>query len=177
MTNSFISPALVAGDSNIITRKSKKTMAVAVALLAIGIACAASIIVLPAETADFISISLGLLSATCILIGVIQVAFGGKVYIYTPTNSKLYGRVLFCTSGKGQETINAIKSKHWEQLEKLIAQNESSVKLEFITSKDRQFACCQVLTFIPYSFEPLSDIIVLSSQDIDELLKATSTKI
>jgi len=49
--------------------------------------------------------------------------------------------------------------------------------LEFVTSKDRQFARCQVLTFIPYSFEPLSDVMVLSSQEIEELLKVTNTKL
>lgn len=177
MTNSFISPALVAGASNIIIRKSKKTMAVAIALLVVGIACIAAITVLPPQTAGFVSISLGLLSATCVIIGIVQLAFGGNAYIYTPTNSKLHGRVLFCISGKGQETISAIKSKNWTQLEKLITRNESSVKLEFITSKDRQFARCQVLTFIPYSFEPLSDVIVLSPEEIEELLKATDTKL
>ena len=104
-------------------------------------------------------------------------AFGGKAYIYTPTNSKLHGRVFFCTSGKGQETITAIKTKNWGQLEKLISHNESGVKLEFVTSKDLQFARCQVLTFIPYSFEPLSGVMVLSSQEIEELLKVTNTKL
>lgn len=177
MTNSFISPALIAAEANIAVRKSKKTMAVAIALLVIGIACVAGMMVLPVETAGFVSISLGLLSATCILIGIVQLAFGGKAYIYTPTNSKIYGRTFFCTSGKGQETITAIKSKNWAQLEKLISQNESGVKLEFVTSKDRQFARCQVLTFIPYNFEPLSDILILSSEEIEELLKVTGTKI
>ena len=177
MTNSFISPALIAGESNVAIRKSKKTMAIALLLVLIGIACAVVIVMLPAQTAEFAPVSLGLVSATCIIVGIVQLAFGGKVYIYTPTNSKLHGRVFFCTSGKGQETISAIKSKNWAQLEKLIAHNESGVKLEFVTSKDRQFARCQVLTFIPYSFEPLSGVMVLSSQEIEALLKVTGTKI
>ena len=177
MTNSFISPALIAGESNVAIRKSKKTMAVALLLVLIGIACAVVIVMLPAQTAEFAPVSLGLVSATCLIIGIAQLAFGGKAYIYTPTNSKLHGRVFFCTSGKGQETISAIKSKNWAQLEKLIAHNESGVKLEFVTSKDRQFARCQVLTFIPYNFEPLSDIITLSGEEMEELLKVTGTKI
>ena len=177
MTNSFISLDLIAGESNIAIRKSKKTMAVAIILLVVGIACIAGILSLRAGTASFVSVSLGLLSATCILVGIVQLAFGGKAYIYTPTNSKLHGRVFFCTSGKGQETISAIKSKNWAQLEKLIAHNESGVKLEFVTSKDRQFARCQVLTFIPYNFEPLSDIMTLSAEEMEELLKVTGTKI
>ena len=177
MTNSFISPALIAGESNVAIRKSKKTMAVALLLVLIGIACAVVIVMLPAQTAEFAPVSLGLVSATCLIIGIAQLAFGGKAYIYTPTNSKVYGRVFFCTSGKGQETISAIKSKNWGQLEKLIAHNESGVKLEFVTSKDRQFARCQVLTFIPYNFEPLSDIITLSGEEMEELLKVTGTKI
>ena len=177
MTNSFISPALIAGESNVAIRKSKKTMAIALLLVLIGIACAVVIVMLPAQTAEFAPVSLGLVSATCILVGIVQLAFGGKAYIYTPTNSKVYGRVFFCTSGKGQETISAIKSKNWAQLEKLIAHNESGVKLEFVTSKDRQFARCQVLTFIPYNFEPLSDIITLSGEEMEELLKVTGTKI
>ena len=177
MTNSFISPALIAGESNVAIRKSKKTMAVALLLVLIGIACAVVIVMLPAQTAEFAPVSLGLVSATCLIIGIAQLAFGGKAYIYTPTNSKVYGRVFFCTSGKGQETISAIKSKNWAQLEKLIANNESGVKLEFVTSKDRQFARCQVLTFIPYNFEPLSDIITLSGEEMEELLKVTGTKI
>ena len=158
-------------------RKSKKKMAVALLLVLIGIACAVVIVMLPAQTAEFAPVSLGLVSATCLIIGIAQLAFGGKAYIYTPTNSKLHGRVFFCTSGKGQETISAIKSKNWGQLEKLIAHNESGVKLEFVTSKDRQFARCQVLTFIPYNFEPLSDIITLSGEEMEELLKVTGTKI
>ena len=177
MTNSFISLDLIAGESNIAIRKSKKTMAVAIILLVVGIGCIAGILSLPAGTASFVSVSLGLLSATCILVGIVQLASGGKAYIYTPTNSKLHGRVFFCTSGKGQETISAIKSKNWGQLEKLIAHNESGVKLEFVTSKDRQFARCQVLTFIPYNFEPLSDIITLSGEEMEDLLKVTGTKI
>ena len=177
MTNSFISPALIAGESNVAIRKSQKTMAVALLLVLIGIACAVVIVMLPAQTAEFAPVSLGLVSATCILVGIVQLAFGGKAYIYTPTNSKLHGRVFFCTSGKGQETISAIKSKNWGQLEKLIAHNESGVKLEFVTSKDRQFSRCQVLTFIPYNFEPLSDIITLSGEEMEELLKVTGTKI
>ena len=177
MTNSFISLDLIAGESNIAIRKSKKTMAVAIILLVVGIACIAGILSLRAGTASFVSVSLGLLSATCILVGIVQLAFGGKAYIYTPTNSKLHGRVFFCTSGKGQETISKKKKKNWGQLEKLISHNESGVKLEFVTSKDRQFARCQVLTFIPYSFEPLSDILVLSPEDIEQVLQITDTKI
>lgn len=177
MTNSFISLDLIAGESNIAIRKSKKTMAVALLLVLIGIACAVVIVMLPAQTAEFAPVSLGLVSATCLIIGIAQLAFGGKAYIYTPTNSKVYGRVFFCTSGKGQETISAIKSKNWAQLEKLIAHNESGVKLEFVTSKDRQFARCQVLTFIPYNFEPLSDIMTLSAEEMEALLKVTNTKL
>ena len=66
MTNSFISPDLIAGESNVAIRKSKKTMAVAIILLVVGIGCIAGILSLPAGTTSFVSVSLGLLSATCI---------------------------------------------------------------------------------------------------------------
>ena len=71
MTNSFISLDLIAGESNVAIRKSKKTMAVAIILLVVGIACIAGILSLRAGTASFVSVSLGLLSATCILIGIV----------------------------------------------------------------------------------------------------------
>ncbi|HPW90611.1 MAG TPA: hypothetical protein PLJ40_04285 [Paludibacteraceae bacterium] len=177
MATSFISPTLVAGESNIIVRKSKKTTVNALTLIVVSIICAVAITMLPESANQYISVALGLLAGTLLIVGILKLSFGRKTYIYKPTNSKLEGRVFFCTAGKGQESIAAIKAKKWAQLGNLISQNETGVKLEFVTSKDRQFARCQVLTFIPYNFEPLSDVIVLSADDIEQLLTVTNTKI
>jgi len=177
MTNSFISPNLLMGEKqNISIRKSKKSLLFAIILLLIGIICIPIIVMLPQETKDAFSISLVVLSGTSIIIAILELCFGRKTYIYKPTNSQIHGRVFFCTSGKGQEAIRAIQTENWTLLQKLMTPNESSVKLEFIASKDRKMAYCQILTFIPYSFEPLSDVLPLSPEAIEELLKISGTK-
>jgi len=162
---------------NISIRKSKKSLIFAIILLLIGIICIPIIMMLPLETKGSLSVFLAVISGTAIIFAILQVCFGGKTYIYNPTNSQIQGRAFFCTSGKGQEVIHAIQTENWVLLQKLITPNESSVKLELIASKDKQMACCQILTFIPYSFEPLSDVLPLSPEAIAEILKITGTKI
>ncbi|HKL96047.1 MAG TPA: hypothetical protein VJ856_02095 [Paludibacteraceae bacterium] len=178
MTHSFIAPNLFVGEEhNISIGKNKKSIISGITFLIIGIASVVAMITIPLSGTDSLPIIWSLIPATCITVGFIQLFFGKKTYTYKPTQSPLRGGFFFCTSGKGQETISTIQAKNWSHLQKLITTNESSVKVEFITSADKTFARCQVFTFIPYDFEPLSDVIALTSAEIEELLKVTGTKL
>lgn len=114
----------------------------------------------------------------CGCIGMLLIIWGGaKLCCDTKHlayhNSTLSGHVVYLANGTTRDAMHAIEQQDWEALAKLVTPTESGTKIELVVSADRQFARCQVLTYVPYQFEPVSDVLFLTPAGAEALLKLT----
>lgn len=170
MAKSKISSSLLCGEEKNISKNiCVKSICVGVLLILVGIALFVTMRALKCEnnTATFFALGCG----------AIVFAVWGCVHLccrcqrLCHNKSALSGHVIYILSGSGQEAIRHIESQNWDALAKVVSPNESNIKVDLVVSADRQFARCQVLTYIPYQFEPLSEVIALSPEGADALLK------
>src|SRR5574344_1318009 len=170
MSKSIISGTLISGEEQNISKKiSVKSIVSGSILLLVGGALFAAIELMKWESDSATFLSLGCAAIFFLVWGCVKLFSGKKTYFYS--NSELHEYSCYLVSGSAQEAIRQIESQKLDSFSKLITSNESNLKLEFLVSKDNQFARCQVLTYIPYQFEPMCDAVSLSPENAEVLLK------
>lgn len=172
MAKTKISPTLLCGEENNISKKiCIKKIVLALVLMFAGAALffIINLFDMPSNSAGFFA---------CGCIGLLLIIWGGtKLCCDTKHlayhNSTLSGHVVYLTNGTTRDAMHAIEQQDWEALAKLVTPTESGTKIELVVSADRQFARCQVLTYVPYQFEPVSDVLFLTPAGAEALLKLT----
>lgn len=165
-----ISPTLLCGEENHISKK----ICIKKILLALALLLAGGALFLIINLFGFRSDSAWFFACGCI--GMLLIIWGGaKLCCDTKhmsyRGSVLSGHIIYLTNGTAHDAIRAIEQHDWSALAKLVTPAESGAKIELVVSADRQFARCQVLTYVPYQFEPVSDVLFLTPADAEALLK------
>lgn len=170
MAKSKISASLLCGEENNISKKiCVKSVCMSALLIAIGIGLFVAMRLLKCESNTAAFFALGCGAIIFVVWGCINLCCRTQKMCHN--KSTLSGRVIYISSGAGQEAIRHIENQDWESLAKVISHHESNIKIDLVVSADKQFARCQVLTYIPYQFEPLSDVIILTPEGAEALLK------
>ncbi len=171
MAKTKISPALLCGEEQNISKKfCAKKLLFASMLIVVGAAIFFGVKLTGCESNSSLFLTAACISAVLVIWGCVNLVCDNKRLVYK-NQSQLHGHAIYIVSGSGQEAIRAIKEKKWKELSKLVSPYESSAKIELVVSTDLQFARCQVLTYIPYEFQPLSDVIHLNADEAKGLLQ------
>ncbi|MGN0186544.1 MAG: hypothetical protein ACI392_02200 [Paludibacteraceae bacterium] len=172
MAKTKISPTLLCGEENNISKKiCIKKICFALVLLVAGsiLFLLINVLDLQPNTAGFFAC--GCIGLLLIIWGVTKLCCDTKHLTYN--NSTLSGHVIYLANGALRDAMHAIEAQDWSALQKLVTSVESGTKIELVVSADRQFARCQVLTYVPYQFEPVSDVLFLTPAGAEALLKLT----
>ena len=70
-----------------------------------------------------------------------------------------------------EKLFDAIKNKDTNYLKSVYTDIDRGVKLEMAYTDNYSLAICQAYKYVPYEFVPDSDIINLSNEEVDLLLK------
>lgn len=170
MAKSKISSALLCGEEQNISKNiNVKAICIGALLIIVGVALFVAMRVLKCEnnTATFFALGCG--AIVFVVWGCLHLGYNCRQLCHN--KSALHGHVIYILSGSGKEAIRHIENQDWEALAKVVSRGESNIKIDLVVSADKQFARCQVLTYIPYQFEPLSEVIALSPEGATALLK------
>lgn len=170
MAKSKISSALLCGEEQNISKNiNVKAICVGALLIIVGVAMFVAMRALKCEnnTATFFALGCG--AIVFVVWGCLHLGYNCRQLCHN--KSALHGHVIYILSGSGKEAIRHIENQDWEALAKVVSPSESNIKIDLVVSADKQFARCQVLTYIPYQFEPLSEVITLSPEGATALLK------
>ncbi|MCP9612330.1 hypothetical protein [Coprobacter tertius] len=124
-------------------------------------------------TATSAKLALMLVGAVCILVGLVKLLMGKKYIIYQGSGSKVKNMNLFFDSHEINKLQGLLESKQFEYLQKLkpAEGNKAGVRLDLLVSEDKKFAAAQVFQFIPFKYEPASDLINFYDEDAATLSK------
>lgn len=84
--------------------------------------------------------------------------------VYTPTKSALRKISIFFKTDELQNLIYAVETGKIELLQRLAAERNSGVRMDFMYSKDEKFAACQLFSYVPYNYEPASKVYTIEPQ-------------
>ncbi len=170
MAKSKISESLLQGsEENISKNISVKDIVIGILLVAAGMVMFVVMRSLQSENTDTAFFALGCGAIIFVIWGCLYLGYHWRQLCYN--KSALHGYVIYVQTGSAKDAIRFIEEQNWDALAKVVSRNETNVKIDFVASRDKQFARCQVLTYVPHQFEPMSDLKALSPEGADALLK------
>lgn len=88
-----------------------------------------------------------------LFVGLLQLFFMGKEWIYKPTGSPVKTYSLFFESLSADELNRMIRQKEYRQLAEATKKENGPVRLDVQQSRDGQFVGLQVLQYVPHYYE------------------------
>lgn len=152
-------------------QKCKKTATFSVMVILLGVALMTATVTLIEDTSSTLYTLLTITAIIIALAGLFNFLFGGKKYVYMPTNSRIKEYSLYFQPEATEAIIPAIEQGDLSFLDRMDLNGNAPVKLEVLVSEDRKFANCQEFHYVPYTYEPVSRVARLSSSATECLLK------
>ena len=130
---------------------------VSVALVVVGIA--AIILALDLNTApSTLSMVLLTVGTIFLLIALYRLFWRSKELVYTPTGSSISEGSCYWDVSDLQELARLLEQSDFASTAPLTVKLSGNVRLDYILSKDRKFAAVQLFRFVPYVYEPVSQV-------------------
>ena len=113
------------------------------------------------------SLSMALLSVGVILVIVAFYRFFTKNYevVYKPTGSEVRSGSLYMDTVELQTLQQMMKKNDFSASSKLVFKEGGNGRLDYLVSKDKKFVATQLLQFVPYSYEAVSDVNYYTDDD------------
>ena len=80
------------------------------------------------------------------------------VMVYTPTGSMISESSYYMDSCYLSELMDAMEQRRFGALTKVNFKPNGNGRLDYLISKDRQFVAVQLFHFVPYAYEPVSQV-------------------
>ncbi|MEG1573234.1 MAG: hypothetical protein RSC04_06540 [Bacteroidales bacterium] len=93
-----------------------------------------------------------------VLVGVVMLIFNRGQWIYVPTKSEIKSYEIFFKSDSLHSLMQALETGNIMSLYPMKGESGQGVRLNALLSKDGKFAACQVYKYVPYNYEPASEI-------------------
>lgn len=152
-------------------QKCKKTATLSIMIFLLGIALMMVPIMFVEDSSSTLYTLLMITAIIIALLGLFYFLFGGKKYVYVPTNSRIKEYSLYFQPEATELIIPAIEKGDLSLLKSMDSNGNAPVKLEVLVSEDRKFANCQEFHYVPYTYEPVSKVARLSSSATECLLQ------
>lgn len=121
-----------------------------------------------------ISIFLGIIGLTAIIIGLIKIIKSssktGGEYIYAPTGKKIKKFDLYYDGQHIQKLHFLLQNKDYSAILKLPCVKDSGHIMRIIGTKEGDIALLQITEFIPYNYVATSPVYVLEGEDAKKMI-------
>lgn len=159
--------AQIINDNNLLSiQRNKKSTLLSSSFLLIGIVLMVMALSNIKDTKSSIYFLTIILSITAMVIGVVKIFFGGKERVFTPTKSKVREYSLKYAMRDYATLKTALESGDLRAMQKVELTETSELRMDILISEDNQFATCQIFEWIPYSYEPKSELFTLKPNAI-----------
>lgn len=115
---------------------------------------------------------------TLITVGVVGVGvvialilFSCKSLLYTPTKSPVKQYSLFFKTDELSNLMYSIETNNMDGMSKLVGDRNSGIRLDVAISKDRKFAACQIMKYVPYNYEATSVVYTIPVEYVSRFSK------
>lgn len=88
--------------------------------------------------------------------------------IYTPTKSEIRAYEIFFKSEALHNLLQAIEAGNISSLYRMVGEDGQGIRLNVLLSKDNSFAACQLYKYVPYQYEPASEVYKIMDGRVSE---------
>lgn len=85
--------------------------------------------------------------------------------VYTPSGSKICEGSCFFDSCDFEHLANTMNYRDFSLSKKVALKQSGNIRLDYLVSKDRQFAAVQLFRFVPYAYEPATEVYYYMGND------------
>lgn len=117
------------------------------------------------DTATVLCMTLLTLGTVMILVALYSIFWRSVEVIYIPTGSKVSEGSCFMDSSDLSELTKLIENKNFSLSSKIKFKQSGNGRMDYLISKDCQFAAVQLFHFVPYTYEPASQICYYTGDD------------
>lgn len=112
-----------------------------------------------------------------LLFALYRLFWRSKENVYLPTGSSLVEGSCYWDSGDLKVLMKMLEHTTFDSAKRIPAKLSGTVRLDYIISKDRQFAAVQLFHFVPYIYEPASKVYYYTGNDAANLVHYLNTKL
>lgn len=147
-------------------QRNKKNTFLSFTFLAIGAGLSVFTFSKTIDPQSFIYYLVATLALVALTVGVIKLLFSAKDKIFTPTKSRVRSISVNHTMSNYSVIKNALETGDFTKVMQIKPTDSSELKMEISVSDDNQFASCQIFEWIPYNYEPKSEVYLLKPNAI-----------
>lgn len=85
--------------------------------------------------------------------------------VYIPSGSKISEGSCFFDSCDFEDLADAMICRNFSLSKKVALKQNGNIRLDYLVSKDRQFAAVQLFRFVPYAYEPATEVYYYMGND------------
>ena len=120
------------------------------------------------------------LGTICLLLSIYRIFWLSKYWVYIPTGSAAKEGSCFFESIYLNQMLKTFESKiipvENTSNRPVELKNRGDVRMDYMLSNDHKFAAVQIFKYIPYTYEPVSDIFFFTGDEADNFAKCLSNK-
>ena len=109
------------------------------------------------------------LGAVAILLALYRFTFSSRQLVYQPTGSKIVKDSLHFDSAKINRVRQALDNRDIDSLSTLELKSSANARMDVMKSKDGNLVAVKLYEYIPYTYEPASDIYLLTGEEAQPL--------
>lgn len=103
-----------------------------------------------------------LIGAILFAAGIVKLFISSQELVYNPTKEKLHKKDIYFEQRQKNEVISLLEKEELKALEREGKSNENlPVRLTVLATESNSIALCRLYQFIPYTFEPISEIKII----------------
>lgn len=112
------------------------------------------------------------LSMAFLTVGVLLIIFAlyrfftkSHEMVYLPTGSEVRSGTLYMDMAELQTLKEVMKKNDFSASSRLVFKEGGNGRLDYLASKDRRFVAAQLLQFVPYTYEAVTDVYYYTDDD------------
>ena len=162
-------------NSDIIKKMSISSVLISFVLLIIGLGLFA-IVWTQEDTSSSLSMSLLTVGAIFILLSIYRFFWKSKEWVYLPSGSTAKEGSCFFDTGQFNDIYNELNEKKMIGERHISVKNSGNIRLDYMLTTDHKYAAIQLFKYIPYTYEPASNIIYLKGKDACDFANCLNRK-
>lgn len=145
-------------NSEIVVKRSSRLLIQSLAGIILGVVMIVGAFLFIGDHASVLYMSLLTLGAIIAIVFVIKLSSRNTEYFYNDTNAPIEGFSLYYDPLDLDTILKYIERGESAPVKRLADEEESSLRLDCVISKDNKFGACQPYHFVPYNYEPVSKV-------------------
>ena len=117
------------------------------------------------QKSSTVSMMLLTMGTILILLSLYRLFWKSSEMVYTPTRSVVHEGSCYLDIDDLDSLQRIMAMKNFDQSPQMTFKSSGNGRLDYMVSKDGQFAAVQLFRFVPYTYEPISDIYYYTDAD------------